>query len=157
MVGSSQLTLSSTLLLPAVQSIQDIQPADAGGFYALCDGSVRVLDRDPADGRLRTSPERLFNTLPAMRCMSISRSRTNYDPALHSGPAWVNLPNPDEGVASVVACRGDYNLNGRVDVQDIFAFLAGWFANDPHADVNDSASLTVQDIFDFLAAWFAGC
>jgi hypothetical protein len=155
--GSTRLSLSSTLLLPAVQSIQDIQPADGGGFYAMCDGSVRVLDRDPTNGRLRISPTPVFDTLPAMRCMSISRSRTNFDPALHTGPAWANLPNADEGVTPVADCPADYNLSGRVDVQDVFDFIAGWFANDPHADVNDSASLTIQDVFDFIAAWFAGC
>jgi hypothetical protein len=155
--GSPRLQLTASLLLPAVQSIQDIQPADGGGFYAMCDGSVRVLDRDPTNGRLRISPIRLFEELPAMRCMSISRSRTNFDAALHTGPAWDNLPDANENVASVVDCRGDYNLNGRVDVQDIFEFIAGWFASDPRADVNDSASLTVQDVFDFISAWFGGC
>ncbi len=155
--GSARLALDGALLLPAVQSIQDIQPADGGGFFAMCDGSVRVLDRDPTNARLRISPNQLFGNLPAMRCMSISRSRTNFDPALHSGPAWNNLPDADEGVIPVVDCPGDYNLDGTLNVQDIFDFLAGWFAQDPHADTNDSASLTVQDIFDFLAAWFAGC
>jgi hypothetical protein len=42
-------------------------------------------------------------------------------------------------------------------VQDIFDFLAGWFAGNPAADFNGVGGITVQDIFDFLAAWFAGC
>jgi hypothetical protein len=41
-------------------------------------------------------------------------------------------------------------------VQDIFDFLAAWFAASPLADVNAVSGVTVQDIFDFLAAWFAG-
>jgi hypothetical protein len=59
--------------------------------------------------------------------------------------------------ATLVVCAADYNCSGAVTVQDIFDFLAGWFANSPSADFNGSGSVTVQDIFDFLAAWFAGC
>jgi hypothetical protein len=42
-----------------------------------------------------------------------------------------------------------------VSVQDIFDFLASYFASD--GDVNGDGSTGVQDIFDFLAAYFAGC
>ncbi len=54
-------------------------------------------------------------------------------------------------------CAADYNLSGTVNVQDIFDFLAGWFAGAPAADFNHVNGLNVQDIFDFLSAWFAGC
>lgn len=155
--GSPRFALENSLLLPAVQSIQDLQPGDGGVFFAMGDGSVRVLDRDPANGRLRVAPQQLYTNLPPMRCMSITRSRTNYDPALHDGPAWRDLPNTNEGVTSIPDCIADYNLNQSVTVQDVFDFLNDWFVNDPHADVNASASITVQDVFDFLNAWFQGC
>jgi hypothetical protein len=51
----------------------------------------------------------------------------------------------------------DFNHSGIVSVQDIFDFLAAYFANDPRADINGSGLISVQDIFDFLAAYFAGC
>lgn len=54
-------------------------------------------------------------------------------------------------------CAADFNGVGSVSVQDIFDFLAAWFAALPDADVNGTGTVTVQDIFDFLAAWFAGC
>jgi hypothetical protein len=54
-------------------------------------------------------------------------------------------------------CIGDYNCSGAASPQDIFDFLADWFAASPCADVNQLNGVTVQDIFDFLAAWFAGC
>ena len=39
-----------------------------------------------------------------------------------------------------------------------FRFSAAWFAGDHRAGLQRGADcLTVQDIFDFLAAWFAGC
>jgi hypothetical protein len=55
------------------------------------------------------------------------------------------------------ACPADFNASGEVSVQDIFDFLAAFFAADPAADFNASASLSVQDLFDFLAAYFRGC
>jgi hypothetical protein len=53
-------------------------------------------------------------------------------------------------------CRADFNGVGGVTVQDIFDFLAAYFAGAPSADFNGSGGITVQDIFDFLAAYFAG-
>jgi hypothetical protein len=54
-------------------------------------------------------------------------------------------------------CKADFNQSGQVSVQDIFDFLAAWFAGSPAADFNGASGITVQDIFDFLTAWFAGC
>lgn len=51
--------------------------------------------------------------------------------------------------------RGDFDNNQTVEVHDIFAFLAEWFARSPNADFDGSNVVDEQDIFDFLAAWFA--
>lgn len=58
--------------------------------------------------------------------------------------------------ASLV-CIADFNASGTITVQDIFDFLAAWFANDLAADSNASGGITVPDIFDFLNVWFTGC
>lgn len=58
--------------------------------------------------------------------------------------------------ASIGLCVADFNCSGTVSVQDIFDFLAAWFAGTPTADIN-GGGIGVQDIFDFLSAWFAGC
>jgi agmatine/peptidylarginine deiminase len=54
-------------------------------------------------------------------------------------------------------CRADFNNSLTLTVQDIFDFLAAYFAGDARADLNDSGNITVQDIFDFLAEYFAAC
>ncbi len=54
-------------------------------------------------------------------------------------------------------CRIDFDVNGIVNQDDIFSFIAQWFSGHLAADFNASGDLTVQDIFDFIAAWFAGC
>lgn len=60
------------------------------------------------------------------------------------------------GNSSVPCCKADYNHLSGITVQDIFDFLAGWFAGSAYANFNGDANVSVQDIFDFLAAWFAG-
>jgi hypothetical protein len=54
-------------------------------------------------------------------------------------------------------CPADFNCSGTLSVQDIFDFLAAWFAGSPSADFTHVNGVSVQDIFAFLAAWFAGC
>ncbi len=54
-------------------------------------------------------------------------------------------------------CKANFNGMGGISVQDIFDFLAAWFAGSPSANVNGTGGVTVQDIFDFLSLWFSGC
>ncbi len=54
-------------------------------------------------------------------------------------------------------CLADWNGSGAVSIQDIFDFLAAYFAGDAAADFNASGSVSVQDVFDYLAAYFVGC
>lgn len=54
-------------------------------------------------------------------------------------------------------CLADFNADGSSTQQDLFDFLAAWFALAPSADINRVGGVTVQDIFDFLEHWFAGC
>ncbi len=62
-------------------------------------------------------------------------------------------------VSNTPCCYANYNKVNGISVQDIFDFLADWFAGFPYANVGGSGSggtLTVQNIFDFLSNWFAG-
>lgn len=54
-------------------------------------------------------------------------------------------------------CPSDIDNSGTVTVDDIFAFLALWFARDCRADFDNANGVTVSDIFAFLAAWFSRC
>ncbi|MCC6319892.1 MAG: hypothetical protein IT438_00465 [Phycisphaerales bacterium] len=60
-------------------------------------------------------------------------------------------------VAGGGPCPADFDGSGELGAQDLFSFLAAWFASLPGADFNASAAVTVQDIFDFLASYFRGC
>lgn len=54
-------------------------------------------------------------------------------------------------------CTANFNQQSGVTVQDIFDYLAAWFAGSSAADFNGLGGVSVQDIFDYLAAWFVGC
>ncbi|MBX3407657.1 MAG: hypothetical protein KF869_12935 [Phycisphaeraceae bacterium] len=55
-----------------------------------------------------------------------------------------------------VPCAADFDGENGVEVNDIFAFLAGWFAGEPGA-YDFGGTPGVPAIFAFLSAWFAGC
>jgi hypothetical protein len=50
----------------------------------------------------------------------------------------------------------DFNVDGVVNVQDIFDYLESWVAGTERADFNRDGATSVQDIFDFLSAWSDG-
>ncbi|MBX3401941.1 MAG: hypothetical protein KF699_00880 [Phycisphaeraceae bacterium] len=61
------------------------------------------------------------------------------------------------GTGTVPYCPGDFDQDGVVAVNDIFAFLSAWFAGLPSADIDGMNGNDVPDIFAFLSAWFAPC
>lgn len=80
----------------------------------------------------------------------------------------LNSDHPEYGSVGILAlieaalgstppCPADFNGAGGVTGQDLFDFLAAWFALAPAADINGSGAITAQDLFDFLTLWFTGC
>lgn len=55
-------------------------------------------------------------------------------------------------ISVCVGHPADWDCSGVVDVADIFAFLASWFAGD--GDFDAGGATDVADIFAFLTAWF---
>lgn len=56
-----------------------------------------------------------------------------------------------------LGCRGDFDADGSIGVDDLFAFLSAWFAGDARTDFDGSGQIDVPDIFSYLSAYFAGC
>jgi len=78
---ASQITLPEDLRHPEGLSVDE-----KGNLFVASDGTVYPIDEN---GRLiSTSP--LFG-LPAGPSLQIARPFTNYDPAQHRGPAWINV------------------------------------------------------------------
>ena len=96
-------------------------------------------------GALPSGPDRPLE----IRLINLDRVGTPAEPGIEVDFDAVSLTaNP--------ACAADHNRDGAATVQDIFDFLADYFANNPDADIN-GGGLSVQDVFDFLAAYFGGC
>jgi hypothetical protein len=57
----------------------------------------------------------------------------------------------------IVHCTADFDFNGFVDPDDLFAFLDAWFAPSFIADVTNDGLVDADVLFFFLDAWFAGC
>lgn len=76
----------------------------------------------------------------------------------NAGPVYTALRAAAErAIRNATPCAADFNASGEASTQDIFDYLAAWFAGVPGADINSTGDLTVQDIFDFLELWFLGC
>jgi hypothetical protein len=54
-------------------------------------------------------------------------------------------------------CPADFNDDGRIDTQDVLAFLNAWNAGMPGADFNGDGRIDTQDVLAFLNAWTRGC
>lgn len=54
-------------------------------------------------------------------------------------------------------CPADFNRDGDVSVQDLFDFLAAYFAGDLAADLTRNDALSVEDLFTFLREYFTPC
>lgn len=61
------------------------------------------------------------------------------------------------GTLTITCCPADFNASGSASVQDIFDFIAAYFAGNPRSDFNGSGATGVQDLFDFLSAYFTVC
>lgn len=54
-------------------------------------------------------------------------------------------------------CPANFNGINWLTIQDLYDFLAAWFARTSRADLNASGDVTLQDLFDYLHAYFVGC
>ena len=52
-----------------------------------------------------------------------------------------------------VACQGDINNDGEVDVSDLLTIIAAWGSDDPLADVDDDGIVGVSDLLIAIGNW----
>jgi hypothetical protein len=141
---------------PSAGAITGISMTDTGTFLIIINSQIVEYWTDPEAGSWAPRPDSVFTGLAATRTVSVSRSRSNYDPALHNIPGWEQIIDEID-VPEIPDCAADFNHDGLANSQDFFDFLAAFFAQEPAADFNLDAAINSQDFFDFLAAFFAGC
>ncbi|MBX3403287.1 MAG: hypothetical protein KF699_07750 [Phycisphaeraceae bacterium] len=87
-------------------------------------------------------------------CTITTRALCEADGHVFEGSAACTVDGANNFVA---CCRANFDGVGGVQVTDIFAFLAAWFAGDSSSDIDGVGGVQVADIFAFLSLWFAGC
>ncbi|MBX3403864.1 MAG: hypothetical protein KF699_10690 [Phycisphaeraceae bacterium] len=147
-------------------NIGPAQPSGPGG-HANLSGADFGVNIDPATGHLSgyAWSENAGWINFAGGAMATPANPARLDSAAHrlrgfawgENIGWINLDAAAAGAFVAIGCPADFNLDGEVNVPDIFAFLVAWFAGDHAADFDASGGVAVPDIFAFLVAWFAGC
>jgi len=154
------LSTAATITQPALIAL-GIDADDRGHIFTSSTGLIREFAPPIAPSTAWTQlTGGKWATMPATSptgAFVIARSTTNFIAGTHDHPTFTLNTLPDTFTTTIPDCPPDINNSGTVTVQDIFDFLALYFANDPRADFNDSGTTSVQDIFDFLTAYFAGC
>jgi prepilin-type processing-associated H-X9-DG protein len=137
-----------------LSSPRNIQVDRRGRILCTSQGSAFEFALD-ANGGWRVNPEAKFAGRSAGDIFQVTVGRSGRDDLQTAHQ--IRIDNPADFPSAPAECPADFNNSGAASVQDIFDFLAAYFAADPHADFNASGATSVQDIFDFLAAYFAGC
>jgi hypothetical protein len=119
---------------------------------------AQLVDSDPFAG----NNVRNFSTTGMMALLLTFETRTTYPGGIIETPQTLLIDHVGlyTGAQSLPAtrCPGDWNSADGVTVQDLFDFLAQWFAADPLADIyNTGDGVTLSDLFEFLVRWFAPC
>ena len=101
-----------------------------------------------------TSP---FNGLPGGSRLAMLRNSDNFDPALHSGPAWENLTSEElaEPALDVADCFADGNEDGIVDATDLSILLGAWGSTADAGDLDQNGIVGASDLAALLGAWGA--
>lgn len=109
------------------------------------------------DDRWMPDPNWAFDGIRVGEGFRVSRGRTNYDPALHDGPEWLNVDPDQEPLVFdgdvVPDCYADLNADFVVDVSDLLILLGEWGTPGSIADLNHDGTVDVSDLLILLSSW----
>ena len=117
----------SLSVIAGISAPQRIACGDGGRLWITSQGAVRAVGKDDA-GRWVQDPSSPFHLLADQGPIAIMRSRTNFDPALHTGPGWRDIASAeDAGLGLPIAdCVADLNDDGQVNGADLGVLLSNW-------------------------------
>ncbi len=146
---------AGVFVLPAGTTVRvRLLSIDAGlsvydGFAAVPVGGTITLGETPFD----VHP--LFNIVTTAQPGQTFHAMVQIED-VSTGPGALTTSEPVE-IAVTPACVADTDLSGTVTVQDIFDYIALYFAGLPRADIDGSGTVSVQDVFEYLTAYFSPC
>ncbi|MBL9120113.1 MAG: hypothetical protein JNL80_09390 [Phycisphaerae bacterium] len=156
LLGSGPNPTYSLLSIPGIVNPKGISAGDDGALYISSSGLMKVARLNRAGG-WSIDPTSPFHNLPAASRIAMLRSRSNFDPALHSGPAWDNIDADNLlpiGV-EVADCLGDLDNDNDTDAADIARLLGNWGTSDPNSDLNADGTVGAPDLAILLGGWGA--
>jgi hypothetical protein len=139
------------LLLPAGSMPRALNMTDGGNAMFVNNGVIGDYLESAAAG-WQPDPASIFSGLPAGGAFHLARSRTNHIPALHEGPEWANIADPELAPGTVdcfANCDGSttapvLNVNDFICFQNLFA------TGRIDANCDESTAAPVLNINDFI-------
>ena len=152
------LVFEETITHPSLIAPRNLVSDEECRLIFTSNGVVRELVK--VGGVWQPEPNSLFAGMAAAGRFIPSRSRSNFDPQLHSGPDWSNI-HPDEitDTGFVQPCPGDVNADGAVDFDDLAILLAdfGQQASWLSADLNQDGVVDFDDLGELLTNFGVEC
>ncbi|MBL9148554.1 MAG: hypothetical protein JNM94_07660 [Phycisphaerae bacterium] len=154
LLGTGANPVLTSFTVPGVTSPKGIGAGDRGELYVTVGGLAKCLRKNRA-GAWEIDTTSPFHNVAAAPRFSPLRSRTNFDPAIHNGPEWKNIP-VDEllpiGVP-VADCVGDLDGDSDTDGADIARLLGNWGSSDLNSDITGDGIVDGADLAALLGSW----
>ncbi|MFN7020513.1 MAG: GC-type dockerin domain-anchored protein [Phycisphaerales bacterium] len=124
-------TLLSVTALTAALTLSTGASAQVGGTLPVGDIALPTIPATDGEGKQPRTVPKIDDIAPT--------------------PIPAPVPGPDG------FCKADTNRNKVVNYEDLFAYLAMYFAGEKGADMNGDAALGSSDLFEYLAHFVGGC
>ncbi len=147
-------TAGPTIYTASLGTIDSISFSDDRLFVGGASG-IKTYKANPSTPGWVFDNASPFNGLPGGSRLAMLRNSDNYDPALHSGPAWENLTSEElqEPSPDVSDCFADANDDGIVDANDLSVLLGAWGSTADAGDLDQDGIVGGSDLAALLGAW----
>ncbi|MCI0676336.1 MAG: hypothetical protein L0Y42_11250, partial [Phycisphaerales bacterium] len=155
LVNDEGQLITEVIELPGGQIPTSIEFDDAGHLFVTSNGQALEFERSALSGQWMMVENPYFAGFEIGKLLRVSRSRTNFDPAVHVGPGFVNI-DPEELTDDpvVLDCEGDFNFDRVVNVDDLLALITAWGPCDVCVtDTNDDRIIDVDDLLGVISNW----
>lgn len=149
----------TSVALPEVTDPRSISFDDYGDLFVMSGDGLFQYRVDPADNRWKLVQDPLFGDMAPLMDFQVAQSRTNFDPEIHNGPAYMNF-EPSENDALLptsmiqVDCDADINGDRTVDGADLAELLAAWGECEICiGDLSGNRIVNGVDLASLLNAW----
>jgi hypothetical protein len=147
------------VVVPGVAGPTAVSFDDAGRMFVTAGGEVHEMIQPPGAAWM-PAPDPQFPDTPAGDRFIATCSRTNYDPAEHSGPAWNNIDpdDLDQTGETMPDCLADLDGDGLTGIADLLILLAAWgdvngFEPADFDPLGGDGIVGITDMLELLAAW----